>query len=403
MAWHFFVEENDSILPPPPLLPAPPTAVAASKGGAEDETRRRRGAALLPLRANNNTRKEEKRRNRIEDDLKKNVVDVKDKENVKYSQKGCEAKEKSHLQPSKAFTTYKPPTALTPPLNNESLDIAHLFVSNLPVCSNMGYFCYIFRYIFSRQFELQPKINFMSRQTDINMSMRFKLVDWIIEVVDELKMRRDTLFTCINVIDRFLSKMAVLRGKLQLVGTTALLICSKFEEIHPPELKIFSYITENSYTDEEILRMENIIVRALKFDICIPTIATFIDFLLFCSQLDKDTKLKNFANYIGELVLLDPLSYFNCHPPALIAFAIVTFSLHTLSMHPWPQIVSNLAESVTIKFLDLLPCLIHIYKTLLSAEKAKNSIYLKYKSAIYASVSIIALPKNLPILYPVAS
>ena len=116
-----------------------------------------------------------------------------------------------------------------------------------------------------RQFDLMPKLNFMNRQHDINISMRYKLVDWIIEVVDELKMSKETLYTCINLIDRFLSRMAVLRGKLQLVGTTSLLICSKFEEIHPPDVKVFSYVTENSYTNNEILRMEGILLRVILF------------------------------------------------------------------------------------------------------------------------------------------
>ena len=86
---------------------------------------------------------------------------------------------------------------------------------------------------------------------------------WLIEVADELRMRPETLCACVALIDRFLSRMAVLRSKLQLVGTTALLICAKFEEIHPPEVRVFAYITENSYTVAEILKMEGIILRVL--------------------------------------------------------------------------------------------------------------------------------------------
>ena len=46
--------------------------------------------------------------------------------------------------------------------------------------------------------------------------------------------------------------MAVDRSKLQLVGTASMLIAAKFEEIHPPALKEFVFITDNSYTKQEV-------------------------------------------------------------------------------------------------------------------------------------------------------
>jgi G2/mitotic-specific cyclin-B, other len=37
------------------------------------------------------------------------------------------------------------------------------------------------------------------------------------------------------------------------VGVTALLIASKYEEIYPPELKDFVFITDKAYTKEDVL------------------------------------------------------------------------------------------------------------------------------------------------------
>lgn len=51
-----------------------------------------------------------------------------------------------------------------------------------------------------------------------------------------------------NIIDRFLEKTIVSKSRLQLVGVTALLIASKYEEIYPPELKDFVYITDRAYS-----------------------------------------------------------------------------------------------------------------------------------------------------------
>lgn len=66
----------------------------------------------------------------------------------------------------------------------------------------------------------------MSKQTDISMKMRCVLVDWFIEVGEEYKMQSETLHLAVSYVDRFLSHMSVLRGKLQLVGTASMFLAS---------------------------------------------------------------------------------------------------------------------------------------------------------------------------------
>lgn len=72
----------------------------------------------------------------------------------------------------------------------------------------------------------RPKAGYMKKQPDITNSMRAILVDWLVEVGEEYKLQNETLYLAVNYIDRFLSSMSVLRGKLQLVGTAAMLLAS---------------------------------------------------------------------------------------------------------------------------------------------------------------------------------
>lgn len=72
----------------------------------------------------------------------------------------------------------------------------------------------------------RPKATYMKKQPDITHSMRAILVDWLVEVGEEYKLQNETLYLAVNYIDRFLSSMSVLRGKLQLVGTAAMLLAS---------------------------------------------------------------------------------------------------------------------------------------------------------------------------------
>lgn len=76
------------------------------------------------------------------------------------------------------------------------------------------------------QVKCRPKAGYMKKQPDITNSMRAILVDWLVEVGEEYKLQNETLYLAVNYIDRFLSSMSVLRGKLQLVGTAAMLLAS---------------------------------------------------------------------------------------------------------------------------------------------------------------------------------
>ena len=93
----------------------------------------------------------------------------------------------------------------------------------------------------------------MSNQEDINEKMRTVLVDWLIEVHLKFKLLPETLYLTVNLIDRYLALESVSRKRLQLVGVTAMLIASKYEEIYPPEIKDFVFVTDQAYNRDDVL------------------------------------------------------------------------------------------------------------------------------------------------------
>lgn len=108
---------------------------------------------------------------------------------------------------------------------------------------------------------------YMSRQEDVNEKMRAILVDWLVEVHLKFKLVPESLYLTVNLIDRYLEREQVNRQRLQLVGVTAMLIACKYEEIYPPIVRDFVYITDNAYTKEEILEMERKMLQVLDFNI----------------------------------------------------------------------------------------------------------------------------------------
>ena len=106
--------------------------------------------------------------------------------------------------------------------------------------------------------------------------MRGILVDWLVEVAEEYKLSAENLYLSTNYVDRFLSVMPVLRGRLQLVGVTCMLIASKYEEIFAPQVEDFVYITDSTYAASEVLHMEVTVLNALRFNLSAVTPHCFL-------------------------------------------------------------------------------------------------------------------------------
>lgn len=52
----------------------------------------------------------------------------------------------------------------------------------------------------------------------------------------------------------------------------------KYEEIGPPKVEDFCYITDNTFTKQDVVTMEADILLALQFELGSPTIKTFLRF-----------------------------------------------------------------------------------------------------------------------------
>ena len=93
----------------------------------------------------------------------------------------------------------------------------------------------------------------------------------------------------VNIIDRYMSKHQITKRDVQLVGISSLLIVAKYEEIYPPLLKDFVYITDNVYTPEEILDMEKKILFSLDFDLNLCSAYRFLERFSKLAKIDNVT------------------------------------------------------------------------------------------------------------------
>ncbi|XP_010548224.1 PREDICTED: cyclin-B2-1-like [Tarenaya hassleriana] len=224
--------------------------------------------------------------------------------------------------------------------------------------------------------------DYMTQQLDINEKMRAILIDWLIEVHDKFELMNETLFLTVNLIDRFLSKQAVVRKKLQLVGLVAMLLACKYEEVSIPVVSDLVLISDKAYTKEDILEMEKTMLNTLQFNVSLPTPYPFLARFLKAAQSDK--KLDIMASFLIELALVEyEMLQF---PSSLLAAAAVYTAQCTL--HGFRQWNSTCQFHSHYSEHQLMECCRKMVTFHQKAETGKLSgVYRKYSSRKFGNIA----------------
>ncbi|XP_027106043.1 putative cyclin-A3-1 [Coffea arabica] len=247
----------------------------------------------------------------------------------------------------------------------------------------------------------RPLHNYMEKvQKDITPTMREILVDWLVEVVDEYKLVSDTLYLTVNYIDRFLSSHALSRTKLQLLGVSSMLVAAKFEEITPPHIEDCCYITDNTYTREEVVAMESNILMFLNFNTSNPTAKSFLRTFTKAAQeisTFSNLQFEFLACYLAELSLLDYICV--RFLPSMIAASAIFLARFTMlpSIHPWSL---ALQRYTGYKASDLKECILAINDLQLNRRPTSaQALREKYMQNKFKRVAALCPPSEIPSHY----
>ena len=160
-------------------------------------------------------------------------------------------------------------------------------------------------------------------QKSINRKMRSILIDWLIDVHKKYKLKPETIYLTVNIIDRYLSIKSVATINLQLVGVVSLLIASKYEDIYPPKIRELADITDGAYIPNQLIIMENKIISSLNFDLFYPTQWHFLECYRKKLYLNEITFC--LAWYLMELSLID-ICFIN-YKGSIIASTVVMIAM----------------------------------------------------------------------------
>ncbi|XP_043743491.1 G2/mitotic-specific cyclin-B1 [Cervus elaphus] len=242
-------------------------------------------------------------------------------------------------------------------------------------------------YAYLRQLEeeqaVKPKY-LMGREVTGNM--RAILIDWLVQVQMKFRLLQETMYMTVSIIDRFMQDNCVPKKMLQLVGVTAMFVASKYEEMYPPEIGDFAFVTDNTYTKFQIRQMEMKILRALNFSLGRPLP---LHFLRRASKIGEvDVELHTLAKYLMELTMLD---YDMVHfPPSQIAAGAFCLALKILDNGEWTP---TLQHYLSYTEESLLAVMQHLAKNVVMVNRGLTkhlTIKNKYATSKHAKISTLA-------------
>ncbi|KAM6975230.1 G2/mitotic-specific cyclin-B1 [Tautogolabrus adspersus] len=272
-------------------------------------------------------------------------------------------------------------------LHNAIRDVDADDYENPMLCSE--YVKDIYKYL--RQLEVEQNVRPTYLQgKEVTGNMRAILVDWLVQVNLKFRLLQETMYMTVGIIDRFLQDHPVPKKQLQLVGVTAMFLASKYEEMYPPEISDFAYVTDRAYTTAQIRDMEMTILRVLKFKLGRPLP---LQFLRRASKIYEVTAEQHtLAKYLLELTMVD---YEMVHfPPSMVASASLALTLKILDAGEWDVTLQHYMDYTAE---SLIPVMAHIAKNVVKVNDGQTkhmAIKGKYSTSKQMRIAAISQLKS---------
>ncbi|TFK41653.1 cyclin-like protein [Crucibulum laeve] len=226
-----------------------------------------------------------------------------------------------------------------------------------------------------------PNPEYMKFQGELTWEHRGVLVDWILQVHAKFGLLAESLFLCINILDRFLSARPISLTKLQLVGLTCFFIATKFEETYAPAVAEIAFLSDDQYTVEDILKAERYVLRTIEWDLRAPGP---MGWLRRGSKADDcEVQARTVAKYLLEIGLVEWKLIGTL--PSLIAATGLWLARLALGREEW---TANLAHYSTFEEHELLPTAKIMLEYILLDPITHQSLYKKYSQKRYLRCSV---------------
>ncbi|WOG98023.1 hypothetical protein DCAR_0417364 [Daucus carota subsp. sativus] len=232
-------------------------------------------------------------------------------------------------------------------------------------------------YKFYKEAETESQVSdYMDSQPEINQKMRAILVDWLIEVQHKFELSPETLYLTVNIVDRYLATKMVARRELQLLGISAMLLASKYEEIWAPE---------------QVLAMEKKVLGRLEWSLTVPTPYVFLVRFIKAS-LPNEPDVNNMTYFLAELGMMNYATVM--YLPSMVAASAVYAARRTLNKTPvWNDTLKLHTGFSEAQLMDCAKLLVGLHSA--AAENKLRVIYRKYSNPERGAVAFLPPAKSL--------
>lgn len=180
-----------------------------------------------------------------------------------------------------------------------------------------------FEYMHEMEKQTMPNIELMNVQPELHWFMRPYLVDFLIEIHQSFRLRPETLYLTMNLVDRYVSKRIVYKRHYQLVGCAALLIAAKFEDSKDrvPTVMELSQMCCNAYDPSAFTQMEGHVLSTLGWNLGHPTAESWLRHEYSCAP-PSNPVTHSVARFLLEVTLFHE-RFIPILPSALAAGAML--------------------------------------------------------------------------------
>ncbi|KAK6462985.1 hypothetical protein DFJ63DRAFT_312308 [Scheffersomyces coipomensis] len=208
-------------------------------------------------------------------------------------------------------------------------------------------------------------------QPEIQWFMRPFLLDFLIELHSSFKLQPQTLFLCLNIIDRYCAKRIVFKRHYQLVGCTALWVAGKYEDkkSRVPTLKELTIMCRNAYDEEMFVQMEMHILSTLEWSLSHPNLEDCLQLAINSSNIANNTTPTKYNK-----LLPSPASNHNNSASTLSAVTAIGRFLCELSLYD--KCFLSVPTSLVSITANLLAC------SMLQIPNGSNSLLELMKKAL---------------------
>ncbi|KAI8456699.1 hypothetical protein BY996DRAFT_4579277 [Phakopsora pachyrhizi] len=129
------------------------------------------------------------------------------------------------------------------------------------------------QYMLEMDTQTRPSVETIDVQPELQWFMRPYLIDFLIEIHQQYRLRPETLYLAVNIIDRYVSKRIVFKKHYQLVGCSALWIAAKYEDSKDrvPTVAELSKMCCGAYEESSFTQMEGHVLSTIDWKLGHPT------------------------------------------------------------------------------------------------------------------------------------